>query len=1653
TATTTADQSPNEYSGTIANAILGLAGRIGNGVDFNGDGYIDAGAATNINGITETLTIMTWVRPDQETSDAQLLVGSGLDNSANGFGFGIQGTTLWFSDGTTTVSSGDIGLVLNTWQQVAVKVGSDGTVTFYLDGDQAGANGVVSLVANSDDNLYLGGRPQANGTIGEQFYGQMDELFIYARSLPASEIAAAYDNQFRWFRKQFDTNLIVDNDVPTITLQTTQTHWPNSYIQLAVGTTDATSAIWSFEMGLQAPSDGTMTWQAAPACGDVSFGTVWCPYFDPSALDGEGVYQLQFRAVDTVGNETTSQVYTLYVDETAPAVSSDNDGSFWSTLTPIVDTELGWLLPLSGSVTDLGGMGASGVYTPSVMVQLMSRAGRPIGDAQQVTFTNATDWILDYELFGRFHGRFSVAITASDNVGNTTTTTFSSEPLSEGSLKIDIRPPSVSADEWLLPAEIINQPLTISGSASELPAWGEAIGRYHFEETSGTTFYDDSTLGNHAECTNCPTGTAALFGQALQFDGVDDTVTTPFLFNPISTTFSVVLWFNAASASAGQGSRALLQQGSVNGPGRTLLYLDANNRVRSNLGIGTTGTFAAPDAIAHDTWHHATLTYDGTEAQIFLNGRLVRTHTAIAENTQGGLFIGSSFGSSGFYTGLIDEVMVFERVLSANEVEALATSDVTGAADVEIWLEPFSFDGSLNTPDWQPATVNDPLSNLSTWAYTLPTGLEDFYQINVRGADDLSNISSQRTVWRGIIDMVAPTVSVSAQHIGGGSAAQTEITFTAADRFLDMDNVDAPCDELTWQTTSYQADTMRIDGVSATCRVAGHVLDPITISACDLGGQCSADLVTLSASPQVSSVAIITPTLNAHLASSSVTVPIAGQAYDPNGIKAIALQINDVDYEQVTFNDEPIDTTWTMTDWQPLQSGTYTLTAVMTNTLNVTVTDTITVYVDIQSCQTEYTGDDVTDFASADASALQLAVDAAPSGSTIKVAGLCAGVQGNGVMTQTVEITKSLTLIGGYAQDSDWSSSQPNLYETQLDAQGNGRVVTILDAGEVTLQNLTLAQGYAVAPNGSSNPANFGGGLFVDDGDSVHLENVTIRDSFAEWYGSGVYLGYDSTLTVAGSEIISNTIPNIEVRRGGGIFMRNNATLTMTHSTVAYNESQGGGGIYASNNANVYVAHSAIHDNESLGHGGGLFVSGNLTVVNSTISGNVGTLGGALRLTTNASADFSFTTIVSNTGTSGLEFDGAATLSNTIIAYHTVDCNGTPPVDNGYNLASDSSCGFAAGTSQTSTDPLLSPLGQHGGTTATHLPSLISPALQAIPVGVNGCGTAVTNDQRGVVRPKDNACDIGSVEGDPNQVPVAMSDEYAAVEDVTLTVVAPGVLANDSDADGYDLTTVLAADVLNGTLELASSGAFTYTGTANFCGTDRFRYYVNDGYANSETVAVTLTIACTNDDPITLPNSYTIAEDTPDSVFDVLANDSDIDGNDLTISGVGLLSAGGSAVNKGTEIHYTPAPNFFGMETFTYTVADGFGGEAMAAVTVTVTAVNDNPVAVNDGAETDEETAVEIYVLANDSDIEGDSLSISAIAQGNNGSVVNNGDHLVYTPDNGFQGTDTFTYTISDGHGGSDTAFVTVLVAVVNTAPTAEAGGPYTVAQGATIML
>jgi VCBS repeat-containing protein len=443
-----------------------------------------------------------------------------------------------------------------------------------------------------------------------------------------------------------------------------------------------------------------------------------------------------------------------------------------------------------------------------------------------------------------------------------------------------------------------------------------------------------------------------------------------------------------------------------------------------------------------------------------------------------------------------------------------------------------------------------------------------------------------------------------------------------------------------------------------------------------------------------------------------------------------------------------------------------------------------------------------------------------------------------------------------------------------------------------------------------------------------------------------------------------------------------------------------------------------------------------------------------------------------------------------------------------------------------------------------------------------------------------------------SDAPVAAANTYTVQLNTTLAVAAPGVLGNDTDADGNTLTAVLVATTSQGTLSLAANGSFTYTPSTDFTGTDTFTYRASDGTLQSGVTTVTLNVSgptfmpvadayvssssptknygtasdlraqqndfwsyfrfvvsgmggvqsaklrlfvtdasssggsvyvvsdtyagtttpwtetginasnapaildpalatrgtvavgtwvefdvsgavfgngtydfglqnfandrvaysskegtnppqlvltagsggSTNSPPVAVNDTYTVGEDAGLSVAapGVLGNDSDPDGDALTASILTQPAHGSLTLNANGSFTYTPAANFNGADGFNYRASDGKGGTASASVSITVTPVNDAPVAAADAYSVQQGGVLSVGapgVLGNDSDPEGSALSAALETTTTQGtlSLAANGS-FTYTPNSGFTGTDGFTYRASDGALQSAVTQVTVSV-------------------------
>ncbi|MFC1879165.1 choice-of-anchor Q domain-containing protein [Chloroflexota bacterium] len=492
-------------------------------------------------------------------------------------------------------------------------------------------------------------------------------------------------------------------------------------------------------------------------------------------------------------------------------------------------------------------------------------------------------------------------------------------------------------------------------------------------------------------------------------------------------------------------------------------------------------------------------------------------------------------------------------------------------------------------------------------------------------------------------------------------------------------------------------------------------------------------------------------------------------------------------------------------------------------------------------------------------------------------------------------------------------------------------------------------------------------GIAMYTNQSVILDNMVILNGFTDSSGGGIL--NNGTLTINNSKIISNSAGNY----GGGI----SGSATLNDCMVANNSAHWGGGVAVTNIDSAVVNRSTISDNDA-SFGGGIYVEGNVYLTNSTITNNTANNGGGVYTSNSEEIIIRNSTVYNNIadygGGFGISSDDEIELHNSILSNNIAteyypDCVGNVNSE-GFNLIGDiSGCSYTPGVGDMiGLDPKLDILRDNGGPTWTYALLPRSPAINAIPVG--DCD--VTEDQRGVERPLGLGCEIGAYE------------VHLALEK----------MVNDSNPDpGETITfTMLAGNYHSDTVTGAIISE-TMPAGLNFIG------------------------------PVTL--------DPPESGMGGLADPflvTDMEiiaGQIVTVTFPVSISYG---LPGDTQILNTA---IISSNAVVYPVVESEN----------ITVAHVPPVAVNDTG--DKFTTFDLIpfttgnVLENDYDDNGDLLTVIAIdTTGTLGSVMDNGDGTFFYDPNGQydyllpgeQAIDIFTYTVSDGFGGEDTATVTIVI-------------------------
>lgn len=439
-----------------------------------------------------------------------------------------------------------------------------------------------------------------------------------------------------------------------------------------------------------------------------------------------------------------------------------------------------------------------------------------------------------------------------------------------------------------------------------------------------------------------------------------------------------------------------------------------------------------------------------------------------------------------------------------------------------------------------------------------------------------------------------------------------------------------------------------------------------------------------------------------------------------------------------------------------------------------------------------------------------------PRGTYTLMIAAAGGTDANDGTTGDLDILDDVTITGAGARSTTVTGGEgfdDRIFDVPPEIEGDGDVAEVPSEVVAEISGVTISGG---------NVLNFGGGV-RNAGAGLTLDESTVSGNSSGGDGGGIR--NDGVLSIARVTVSDNTS---EISGGGiandGEFsfpppprvadsgeLEGPGDLEITNSTVSGNTSAEGGGVLNFNGGDIALTNVTLTDNTAQPEQGGNFSSENVSA-----SGNGGK-------------------------------SGIATFKNTIVANPqggSQNCVNSPGSTDslGNNLDDDGSCDFDEPSDIIGENPRLGPLQNNGGPTDTHALSKKSPTID------EGDDSACPNrDQRGVKRQDGDGngsviCDIGAYEFKSNTAPVAVNDRYTTNEGQPIAPASPGVLVNDRDSEGDQLTARLVERPKHGRLEFDEDGSFTYTPDRNFGGTDFFSYRASDGPAESNTARVRILV-------------------------------------------------------------------------------------------------------------------------------------------------------------------------------------------------------------------
>ncbi|MEZ4867001.1 MAG: LamG-like jellyroll fold domain-containing protein [Caldilineaceae bacterium] len=697
-------------------------------------------------------TVGLWVKPTTRKSKLQPLITKEANNGGSRhFALFINPDSMKvfyamhrFDCSQLISGVSNTELNENSWNHVVLTYNGY-QLALYINGALQGSRTTSGKPCLNTQSIKIG---NSSGDYSA-FAGSIDEVTLQGKALDAAGVKSVYDYQSAWYDLTYHHTILLDADDPEILgLNIVD----GGYVALqdsllTISADDASSEIAGVTVKITPPNGSAVTTSADP--GDDDENATWFALFQPTVA---GQYTINVTATDGVGR-TGSLSRTFYVDDSTPSVALTTGAtnllqvnaaaavnSSATQTTVVGGTNSNRQLWLEGALTDSGSP-ASGIDTSTATYELFDWQGKSING--RIPAPAGTAW---YPFTTAGYGDYEVQAAVADNVGNWYSNSVGTVAVDDLGPVADV---TMGADVPLVRGG------TLMGTVTDVPyPTGNQRLNLHLEEAAGSSSFVDSSRNMLvATCdvvsNACPTaGVAGHDGNAVQFDGSNDTLTVPYEEALELDEATLMAWIQPIWTPGSRGDDATIL--SMDDGATTGYRWQISNNLDSMVLDNGTSKQTLPMSLNSGQWAHVALVMKDGVWTGYRNGAPIGTITqTFGSQVNLPLHIGSH-GSGGFFGGQLDEVVIYERALDAEEIHRIAQPLSGSIASLQLRFRTFAErDLAEDEGAWYDIIGSDTGQNFSRWSFPVPALPADQYKIDLRAVDALSNTSYIGEAWNG----------------------------------------------------------------------------------------------------------------------------------------------------------------------------------------------------------------------------------------------------------------------------------------------------------------------------------------------------------------------------------------------------------------------------------------------------------------------------------------------------------------------------------------------------------------------------------------------------------------------------------------------------------------------------------------------------------------------------------------------------------------------------------------------------------------------------------------------------------------------------------------------------------------------------------------